>query len=71
MYSKATEDMARKLREEPREQSERWIRYYPGLEETNELMRLLRHYGLYRDEHLDFCEEMQRLRALRGKAKER
>merc|ERR1711992_523287 len=28
-------------------------------------------YGLYRDEHKDFCEEMQRLRVLRGKAKER
>ena len=43
----------------------------PGVEETNELMRLLRHYGLYRDEHKDFCDEMQRLRVLRGKAKER
>ena len=34
-------------------------------------MRVLRDYGLYRDEHKDFCEEMQRLRVLRGKAKER
>ena len=41
------------------------------MEETNELMRVLRDYGLYRDEHKDFCEEMQRLRVLRGKAKER
>lgn len=49
----------------------RWIAYYPAVEETNELMRVLRDYGLYRDEHKDFCEEMQRLRVLRGKAKER
>ena len=41
------------------------------MEETNELMRVLRDYGLYRDEHKDFCDEMQRLRVLRGKAKER
>ena len=49
----------------------RWITYYPAVEEANELMRVLRDYGLYRDEHKDFCEEMQRLRLLRGKAKER
>ena len=49
----------------------RYITYYPAVEETNELMRVLRDYGLYRDEHKDFCEEMQRLRVLRGKAKER
>ena len=49
----------------------RWINYYPAVEETNELMRVLRDYGLFRDEHKDFCEEMQRLRVLRGKAKER
>jgi len=59
------------FRKEPREQNERWITYYPAVEEANELMRVLRDYGLYRDEHKDFCEEMQRLRVLRGKAKER
>lgn len=32
------------------------------------LMMNLRDYGLYRDEHADFREEMNRLRALRGKA---
>lgn len=56
---------------EPREQNERYITYYPGLEETAELMRNLRNYGLYRDEHQDFKEEMHRLRALRGKNKPR
>merc|ERR1712241_364731 len=63
--------MLGKLRDEPKEQSEKWIAYYPAVEETNELMRVLRDYGLYRDEHKDFCEEMQRLRELRGKPKER
>lgn len=30
-------------------------------------MLRLREYGLYRDEHMDFNEEMKRLRLLRGK----
>merc|ERR1712024_326327 len=60
-----------KLRDEPKEQNEKYITYYPAVEETNELMRVLRDYGLFRDEHKDFCEEMQRLRELRGKPKER
>lgn len=29
----------------------------------------LRYYGLYRDEHEDFKEEMERMRVLRGKIK--
>lgn len=61
--------LVKKFSAQPLEQSEEWITYYPGLEETNELMRNLRDYGLYRNEHLDFKEEMVRLRALRGKAK--
>lgn len=32
-------------------------------------MTHLRDYGLYRDEHKDFKEEYERLRALRGKTK--
>nr|XP_027235956.1 28S ribosomal protein S33, mitochondrial-like isoform X1 [Penaeus vannamei] len=43
--------------------------YYPRHIETNSLMSLLRKYGLYRDEHQDFKEEMKRLRKLRGKGK--
>lgn len=45
------------------------INYYPRHVETFGLMRALRYYGLYRDEHLDFKDEMKRLRALRGKVK--
>lgn len=43
--------------------------YYPRHPETGELMAKLRYYGLYRDEHADFVEEMVRMRALRGKVK--
>ncbi len=34
-------------------------------------MHILRDYGLFRDEHKDFKEEMERLRALRGKTRVR
>lgn len=30
-------------------------------------MMKLRYYGLYRDEHADFKEEMERMRVLKGK----
>ena len=43
--------------------------YYPRLVETNKLMKVLRDHGLYRDEHQDFWEEMERLREARGKGK--
>lgn len=43
------------------------INYYPRHIEMGQLMLRLREYGLYRDEHADFREEMNRLRALRGK----
>ena len=43
------------------------VEYYPRLRETHLLMKNLRWYGLYRDEHQDFKEEYKRLRMLRGK----
>lgn len=43
------------------------VEYYPRHPEIGWLMRNLRLYGLYRDEHQDFNEEMERMRALRGK----
>lgn len=45
------------------------VEYYPRYKETETLMNHLRDYGLYRDEHKDFNEEYDRLRALRGKPK--
>nr|ACO11891.1 Mitochondrial 28S ribosomal protein S33 [Lepeophtheirus salmonis] len=53
----------------PYEQRKEIVEYYPTHEETTKLMKLLRDYGLYRDEHEDFKEEMARLRALRGKVR--
>lgn len=43
------------------------VAYYPRLPEMGTLMKHLRFYGLFRDEHLDFNEEIERLRVLRGK----
>lgn len=63
--------LVEKFSSQPLEQREDWVTYYPATEETTELMRLLREYGLYRDEHKDFCEEMERLRVLRGKPRVR
>ncbi|CAL7933847.1 unnamed protein product [Xylocopa violacea] len=45
------------------------VDYYPRHVEIDLLMKQLRTYGLFRDEHLDFKEEYQRLRELRGKKK--
>ncbi|XP_022179768.1 28S ribosomal protein S33, mitochondrial [Myzus persicae] len=53
--------------EEPLYKKENVINYYPRHIETGLLMKKLREYGLYRDEHQDFIEEMRRLKALRGK----
>lgn len=43
------------------------INYYPRHIEMGQLGVKLREYGLLRDEHADFREEIKRLRALRGK----
>uniref|UniRef100_A0A1B6DAT2 Small ribosomal subunit protein mS33 n=1 Tax=Clastoptera arizonana TaxID=38151 RepID=A0A1B6DAT2_9HEMI len=43
------------------------VEYYPRHVETGLLMQNLRNYGLFRDEHQDFKEEMKRMRELRGK----
>lgn len=44
-----------------------FVNWYPRHVETGYMMMKLREYGLFRDEHQDFKEEMVRLRALRGK----
>ncbi|VDL85904.1 unnamed protein product [Schistocephalus solidus] len=41
--------------------------WYPPLEEYSNILATLRRLGLFRDEHADFRDEMDRLRALRGK----
>ncbi|KAF2363961.1 Ribosomal protein S27/S33 mitochondrial [Trinorchestia longiramus] len=49
------------------------VHYYDYIRhpETDELIQALRNYGLFRDEHQDFNEEMERLRELRGKGRKR
>uniref|UniRef100_A0A1A9ZAD1 Small ribosomal subunit protein mS33 n=1 Tax=Glossina pallidipes TaxID=7398 RepID=A0A1A9ZAD1_GLOPL len=54
--------------EEPTEKRDYVINWYPRHVETHILMKNLRLYGLFRDEHEDFKEEMKRMRKLRGKA---
>lgn len=46
-----------------------FVNWYPRHWETNRMMMTLRDYGLFRDEHQDWKEEMTRQRALRGKVK--
>lgn len=53
--------------EEPLYMKEEVVNYYPKHVEMGKLMMAVREYGLFRDEHQDFKEEMKRLRALRGK----
>lgn len=51
----------------PLQKKNYFVNWYPRHVETWKLMMKLREYGLYRDEHQDFKEEMTRLKALRGK----
>lgn len=53
---------------QPLQQNDFVVNYYPRHVETGWLMMKLREYGLYRDEHADFQDEMRRLRILRGKS---
>lgn len=54
--------------EEPVDKRDYVVNWYPRHVETHLLMMHLRDYGLFRDEHQDFKEEMKRMRKLRGKA---
>uniref|UniRef100_A0A1A9WFN9 Small ribosomal subunit protein mS33 n=1 Tax=Glossina brevipalpis TaxID=37001 RepID=A0A1A9WFN9_9MUSC len=53
--------------EEPVQKRDYVVNWYPRHVETHILMKNLRLYGLFRDEHEDFKEEMKRVRKLRGK----
>ncbi|XP_070493311.1 small ribosomal subunit protein mS33 [Chironomus tepperi] len=55
------------LEEEPYHKRDYVVNWYPRHVETHLLMWNLRNYGLYRDEHQDWKDEMKRLRYLRGK----
>ncbi|XP_076303699.1 mitochondrial ribosomal protein S33 [Lasioglossum baleicum] len=55
--------------EKPIQKRPEIVDYYPRHQEIDLLMKQLRLYGLYRDEHQDFKEEYERMRELRGKKK--
>jgi len=57
------------LKAEPIDKKDYVRNWYPRHRETHKLVMALRDYGLFRDEHEDFKEEMIRQRALRGKVK--
>ncbi|KAH8369209.1 hypothetical protein KR009_004319 [Drosophila setifemur] len=60
--------VVRMFSEEPIHKRDYVVNWYPRHVETHLLMKNLRDYGLFRDEHQDFKDEMKRLRKLRGKA---
>ena len=62
--------MKKELNMKPYEMDRKFLRYYPPFKEMTLLTRYLRLLGLYRDEHLDFKEEIIRSQAIRGKVKE-
>ncbi|XP_074644161.1 small ribosomal subunit protein mS33-like [Tubulanus polymorphus] len=53
----------------PNHHNKEITKWYPDHPKLDKIMKQLRAYGLYRDEHLDFVDEMERLRVLRGKGK--
>ncbi|XP_025108019.1 28S ribosomal protein S33, mitochondrial-like [Pomacea canaliculata] len=55
--------------EKPKHLDKRVVDYYPPYKDLTMTFATLRNYGLFRDEHQDFKEEMIRQRALRGKVK--
>lgn len=59
--------VVRMLAEEPYHKRDYVINWYPRHVETHLLTKTLRDYGLFRDEHADWKDEMKRLRYLRGK----
>lgn len=68
--SKESLKVVHHLSKRPYELRKEIVEYYPPHDEIAKLMTTLRNYGLYRDEHADFKEEMDRLRRLRGKGKD-
>ncbi|XP_054666213.1 28S ribosomal protein S33, mitochondrial isoform X1 [Grus americana] len=55
--------------EQPLAKKKEVYSWYPPHNTYYALMKKLRYFGLYRDEHQDFKEEMRRLKKLRGKEK--
>ena len=64
--SKESMAVVTKMSRKPYEMRKEIVEYYPAHEHTTKLLANLRAYGLYRDEHADFKEEMAKKRRLKG-----
>ena len=67
--SKESMAVVTKMSRKPYELRKEIVEYYPAHEHTTKLIAHLRAYGLFRDEHADFKEEMAKYRRLKGKNK--
>lgn len=67
--SKESMAVVTKMSRKPYELRKEIVEYYPAHEHATKLLAHLRAYGLYRDEHADFKEEMAKRRRLKGKEK--
>jgi len=65
--SKQSMAVVTKMSRKPYELRKEIVEYYPAHENTTKLIAQLRAYGLFRDEHADFKEEMAKLRRMKGK----
>lgn len=65
--SSQNDKIVRLMKKMPMEENKYRVDYYPPHPMFHYLMKMLRLHGLYRDEHLDFREEMLRVKLLRGK----
>lgn len=69
MDSKPNKKLMYSMKDRPLYERPEIVHYYPAHEQTNWLMDALRDYGLFRNEHKDFLDEMERLRNIRGKSR--
>ncbi|XP_015907256.1 small ribosomal subunit protein mS33 [Parasteatoda tepidariorum] len=61
--------VVRILSARPKDLDPYYVDHYPPHPQYSQLIAILREHGLFRDEHLDFKEEMVRQKILRGKVK--
>ena len=55
----------------PKDLDPDFINYYPRHVDTGLLMAYLRNYGLFRDEHQDFSENMKNFKRMKGKTRQK
>ncbi|CAL1527032.1 unnamed protein product [Lymnaea stagnalis] len=63
------EKIVKQMAAKPLHQDNFVVNYYPPYMKLDLTFKNLRQHGLFRDEHQDFIDEMNRQRTLRGKIK--